>query len=210
MLVEMLGELVKRLLALLSSVASIGGLLIAFFPSPANLPWWGMALLLWAGFSLILLFALEIMTFRGPRVFAKSDSEGIKLYMHDWIQHGGRVAIWTRDMSWAQNADTRRLLKKKAERNELILCLPEPNPLSSELGAAGAEVCAYGVGRLGSPASRFTIAFFGRDGSRVAVGRADGETHVIEEFDARMHPAFHMAQDLIEIVRGQNAERQAE
>src|SRR6266571_3685379 len=95
-------------------------------------------------------------------VFARTDSEGIKRYMHDWIQHGGRVAIWTRDMSWAQNAQTRRLLREKAERRELILCLPEPNELARELSAAGAEICAYGAQHLESPASRFTIAFFGR------------------------------------------------
>ena len=121
--------------------------------------------------------------------------------MHDWIEHGGRVAIWTRDMSWAQNPETRRLLAEKARRNELILCLPELNELATELAAAGAEVCAYGAGHLESPASRFTIAFFGRDGSRVAVGRAEGDTHVIDEFSAGGHPAFHLAEDLITLVR---------
>ena len=121
--------------------------------------------------------------------------------MHDWIEHGGRVAIWTRDMSWAENPETRRLLTEKAERKELIVCLPELNGLATELTQAGAEVCAYGAGHLESPASRFTIAFFGRDGSRVAVGRAEGDTHVIDEFNAGGHPAFHLADDLIRFVR---------
>ena len=79
--------------------------------------------------------------------------------MHDWIEHGGRVAIWTRDMSWAQNQETRGLLTEKARRSELILCLPELGALATELSKAGAEVCAYGATRLESPASRFTIAF---------------------------------------------------
>src|SRR5206468_672153 len=57
---------------------------------------------------------------------------GIKRYMLNWIEHGGRVAIWTRDMSWAQNPETRRLLTEKARRNELILCLPELNELARE------------------------------------------------------------------------------
>ena len=72
----------------------------------------------------LVLVVLELLSRRGRSVYAKNDAEGIKRYMHQWITHGGRVAIWTRDMSWAQNAETRRVLKEKARRNELILCLP--------------------------------------------------------------------------------------
>jgi len=150
---------------------------------------------------------LEFFSQRGRRVYAKGDTEGIKRYMHAWIEHGGRVAIWTRDMSWANNADTRGLLKKKAGRGELILCLPEQNALTKELAAAGAEICTYGAQCLESPASRFTIVFFGRDGSRVAVGRADGDTHVIDEFAASGHPAFYLAEDLIALVRARHTNR---
>ncbi|HKB24949.1 MAG TPA: hypothetical protein VKG64_07820 [Methylomirabilota bacterium] len=188
-------------MALVASFASMGGLLVAFLPSPRNLPSWAVALLVSATLFLVLLVVLEFLDRRGRRVYAKSDAEGIKRYMHGWIEHGGRVAIWTRDISWAQNPETRRLLTEKARRNELILCLPELNELAGELARAGAEVCAYGARLLESPASRFTIAFFGRDGSRVAVGRAEGETHVIDEFSAGGHPAFHLAADLITLVR---------
>lgn len=37
------GELIWKLVALVSSFASMAGLLIAFLPSPADLPWWGVA-----------------------------------------------------------------------------------------------------------------------------------------------------------------------
>lgn len=195
------GELVWKLVTLVASFASMTGLLVAFLPSPRKLPWWAVALLVSATFFFVVLVVLEFLDRRGRRVYAKADAEGIRRYMHDWIEHGGRVAIWTRDMSWAQNPETRRLLAEKARRNELILCLPELNQLATELAAAGAEVCAYGARHLESPASRFTIAFFGRDGSRVAVGRAEGETHVIEEFSVGRHPAFHLAEDLITLVR---------
>ncbi len=195
------GELVRKLVVLVASFASIGGLLVAFLPSPRDWPWWAVVLLVSATFFLVVLVVLELLDRRGRRVYANTDAEGIRRYMHDWIEHGGRVAIWTRDMSWAQNPATRRLLTEKARRNELILCLPEFNELATELVRAGAEVCAYGARRLESPASRFTIAFFGRDGSRVAVGRAEGDTHVIDEFSAGGHPAFHLAEDLITFVR---------
>lgn len=195
------GELVRKLLTLFASFASLVGLLIAFLPPLAELPWWAVVLLASAAFFLVLLIVLEILDHRGRRVYAKSDSDGIKRYMHDWIEHGGRVAIWTRDMSWAQNPETSKLLTNKAKRGELILCLPELNDFARQLEADGAEVCGYGERYLESPASRFTIAFFGRDGSRVAVGRAEGDVHVIDEFGAGGHPAFHLAADLVTLVR---------
>jgi len=199
------GPLVQKLIALAASLASLVGLLVMFLPSPRDLPFWAIALLVFAAFSFVVLVVLEFMTHRGHRVYAASDATGIRKYMHNWIEHGGRVAIWTRDMSWAQNDFTRRLLTQKAARRELILCLPEQNELTRELAAAGAEVCAYGTKYLESPASRFTITFFGRDGSRVAVGRVSGDTHAIDEFSANDHPAFHVAEDLIALVRAQCA-----
>jgi hypothetical protein len=195
------GEMVRKLVALVASFASMAGLLIAFLPSPGDLPWWAVALLVSATSFFVVLVVLEFLDRRGHRVYTRTDTEGIQRYMHEWIEHGGRVAIWTRDMTWAQNAESRRLLIEKARRNELILCLPELNELATELEAAGSEVCAYGAKHLESPASRFTIALFGRDGSRVAVGRAEGDTHVIDEFSRGSHPAFHLAEDLITLVR---------
>ena len=67
-------------------------------------------------------------------VFRKDNKEGILNYMHDWIEHGGRVAIWTRDMSWADNDKTMQLLELKAQRQELLILLPSPNPLAERLG----------------------------------------------------------------------------
>ncbi|HLJ96719.1 MAG TPA: hypothetical protein VKU02_26335 [Gemmataceae bacterium] len=197
------GEVVRKLVALVASFASMAGLLIAFLPSPGSLPWWAVALLVTSAIFFVVLVLLEVLELRGQRVYRRTDAEGIRKYMHDWIEHGGRVAIWTRDMTWAQNPESRKLLMEKARRRELILCLPELNEPARELAAAGAEVYAYGAKHLEAPASRFTIARFGRDGSRVAVGRADGDTHVIDEFSRGCHPAFHLAEDLIMLVRSQ-------
>lgn len=195
------GDLVRKLVALVASFASMAGLLIAFLPSLKDLPSWAMAVLVIAVVAFIALVVLEFTDRRGRRVYAKGDTQGIKRYMHSWIEHGGRVAIWTRDMSWAQNPDTQALLTEKARRGELILCLPQINSLAKDLSTAGAEVCAYGARFLEAPAARFTIVFFGRDGSRVAVGRAEGDTHVIDEFSAGDHPAFHLAADLVTLAR---------
>jgi hypothetical protein len=89
------GELIQKFVALTASFASIAGLLVVFLPSPARLPWWAVSLLVSAALFLGMLVVLELSDRRGRRVFAKSDSEGIRKYMHDWIEHGGRVAIWT-------------------------------------------------------------------------------------------------------------------
>jgi hypothetical protein len=189
------------------SVASLVGVLLWFLPQQSKIPLWAKALLVLSALLFIGLVWLELRANRGRRLFATSDKDGIKKYMHQWIEHGGRVAIWTRDMSWVDNDDTRNLLKRKAERGELILCLPTQNGFTRELQEAGAQICAYGSDRLESPASRFTISFFGRHGARVAVGHAEGDTHVIDEFSAGSHPAFYLAQDLVDVIRREPVNR---
>ena len=193
--------LANKLLAITGSVASIIAVLVSFLPPLASLPWWGVALLVVAAGGVIVLVILEFYGLKGHYVFGKADKTKIEKYMHRWIEHGGRVAIWTRDMSWANNDRTKKLLLRKAQDGELILCLPSPNQLTEDLQNRGAEVCFYGTERLESPASRFTIVYYGRDGSSVAVGRALGDTHVIDEFSAGGHPAYHLAKDLVELVR---------
>ncbi len=196
------GRLAGRLLALAASFASLIGLILQYIPPQERLPWWAIALEISAGFFFLLLVALEFQAGRRMHVLKNADAEGIRSYMHNWIRYGGRVAIWTRDMSWAENANTRALLVEKAKKKELIVCLPENIELTRELSRHGAEVLAYGKS-LEAPASRFTITFFGRAGSQVAVGHAVHDNHVIEEFSSGSHPAFYIAEDLINLVRSE-------
>ena len=194
--------LVTKLGVVCGSLASIVGALLQFAPPLTLWPWWGIALL---AIGTVLLLVFVVMEWRQQnryRMYRKSDLKAIRRYMHKWIEPGGRVAIWTRDLTWAVEADTKALLTKKAEDNELILCIAAENELSGELRAAGAEVCFSG-GLLESPACRFTITNFERDGSAVAVGRTVGDKHVIEEFGAGDHPAYHMAVDLVRVIRKQ-------
>ena len=95
------GDVVRKLVALVASFASMAGLLLAFLPSLRGLPSWAVAVLVVAIIALIALVVLEFTDRRGRRVYAKDDTQGIRRYMHSWIEHGGRAAIWTRDMSWA-------------------------------------------------------------------------------------------------------------
>ena len=201
------GELVRKLVILFGSFALMGAILVAFLPSPKDLSAWVVVVLVLGAILFVILVGLEFLERGSRRVYANHDVKGILRYMHRWVEHGGRVAIWNRDMTWAQNPETRALLIEKAKNKELILCLPELEGFAGELAEVGAEVCAYGAEHLESPGSRFTIRFFGRDGSRVAVGRAEGDTHVIEEFSAGHHPAFHLAEDLITLGRSLHGKR---
>ena len=123
--------------------------------------------------------------------------------MYKWIKNGGRVAIWTRDMSWAKDGKIRSLLRTKSGDGELVVCISKPTDLTAELGSLGAEIYFYGD-HMQTPESRFTIANFRVAGSSVAVGRPDGRWHIIEEFQAGHHPAFHMAFDLVRTVMNLN------
>ncbi len=202
-------ETAVRLIVFGGSIASIIGLLVVFLPSPSELPWWAIGLLAFAATLFVLFLLMEWRALQRAHIYAGSDANGIRTYMHNWIQHGGRVAIWTRNMSWAENPETRALLIEKAQRHELIICLPQPTDLSTDLANLGAEICAYGDENLETPSSRFTIALFGRDGARVAIGHAVGESHVINEFDAHSNPAFYVAADLLALVRAQQRKRSA-
>ncbi len=65
-------------MALAASFASMGGLFVAFLPSPRDLPSWAVALLVSAALFLLVLVLLECLDRRGCRVNAKSDAEGIR------------------------------------------------------------------------------------------------------------------------------------
>ncbi|GFM87971.1 hypothetical protein PSCICO_33700 [Pseudomonas cichorii] len=147
------------------------------------------------------LIFFEIYTLEGKRVFKQTDPDSIMNYMLHWIFYGGRVAIWTRDMSWAKDDKSKNLLREKARSGELIICLPAHTPLSQELEKEGADVYEYGAELLSDPSARFTIAYYGREGSKVAIGRARADEHVVEEFSSGSHPAFHLAYELVQIAK---------
>ena len=191
----------RNVFLLFASASSVIALFVNFLPDIDEMPWWAIALISLAALLAVILAILEMIERPQRRVFRKEDSAGILKYMHHWIKHGGRVAIWSRDMSWADNDETKKLLENKAREHELILLLPTANPRSQQLADFGAEVIYYGTTRFESPGSRFTLTQFGRDGGSVAIGRARGDTHVIDEFHASDHPAYHIAVDLVALAR---------
>lgn len=132
-------------------------------------------------------------------IIHNSDPDEIRDFMLGWIEGGGRVAIFTRDMSWAQDCKkTMALLRKKASRGELVVCCPKKIELLNSV--PGAEVHVYDKARF-TPRARFTIVRYENNEARVAVGRKIGRDHVIDEYAPGDHPAFSMAEDLVMFAR---------
>jgi hypothetical protein len=198
------GGLIQRLFASVGSQASLVALALVFAPQPVTLGGWPLVLIgvatVLAVLSVWLEFASEMKVHKHRKTYRRDDANGIKEYMQRWIGQSGRAAIWTRDLSWVDDDKTKQLLETKAESGNLDVYTPALNEFGKRLRAAGAKVHLYGGDAFPAPASRFTIAFSGNGGSRVAIAHAIGGMHVIEELDGA-HPAFHLANDLCAVAK---------
>ena len=126
--------LVTRLLVVCASFASIMGLLLQIGPPLTEWRWWNITLMAFGTFLLLAFVVTEFRQRNRYRVYRRSNLKAIRRYMRKWIEPGGRVAIWTRDLTWATEDDgSLALLTKKAENNELILCIAVENELSRGL-----------------------------------------------------------------------------
>ncbi len=168
---------------------------------PSWLPAVPITLLLLAG---VVVIALEVRMWRGDRPSRFTSSEAIRRFMFDWISQDGRVCIYTRDMSWAQEeTQITELLKQKAGRGELTLCLPHRIPLTDRLEADGARVYTYSNLNY-APLSRFTVVRAGREDAQVAIGRSIKGVHTISTYSRGEHSVFALAEDLLEFVERLN------
>ncbi|OPA84689.1 hypothetical protein BFW87_28580 [Pseudomonas fluorescens] len=205
-------QLIIKLILILLTFISLAGTLIPLVDL-SKVDKLEAAILGGAAVVLSVLFAalvwLETKGLGGKRVYNLEDAKGISSYMLHWIGHGGRVAIWSRDLSWASHEKSSECLFEKAKRKELILCLPAHTEMSEKLQSAGATVYIVGEDLLAEPNSRFTIAYYKRDGSKVAVGRTKGDKHVIEEFSSGEHPAYFLAYDLVKLAQSISERKKA-
>ena len=191
--------IIIQLLFTLGSFASLFGLIFLLRPLGEPLtPLQGLLL----GIGICALFAavgIQIWHYLKTKPKSMTKESQIRDFMYKWITRGGRVAILSNDMSWVNDDEMKDLLRSKAHRDELCLCLPKEISLSYELKSEGAQVYTYP--ELGYvPQSRFTIINKGRMDAQVAVGRRCGEKHVIEQFPLGGHPIFSVADDLVNII----------
>lgn len=191
--------MILRILPMLGSFASLAGLIVMIRPAGQPFTVWqgivlGVAICLFAG-----AITLEIRSSLRSKPLSLADETQIRDYMYRWISRGGRVAIFSRDMSWVRDEEMKEMLLSKAHRNELCICLPHKIPLVEELAGEGAEVCVYPELEY-VPKSRFTIINRERADAQVAVGRRSEGKHVIQEFAVGDHPFSSVANDLVEVI----------
>lgn len=186
-----------KIITSISSIASIIGFLSSLYSQ-------GNEISLFQILCLILFFGSSCFITcwfikNRPKTYDSQDE--IEDYMYNWISKSGRSVIFTRDMSWCKSDKIKNLLKDKARSGDLILLMQEKTDFASSLESEGAEV--YDYTNIGyTPAARFTIAHYGRGDAKVAIGRTDSKgKHRIEEFEGGVHPQFHLADDLVNILK---------
>lgn len=137
-----------------------------------------------------------------PRLSVKhSDQTRINEYMFNLLRHGGRVLIFSNDLTWVRESQKiQKLLAVKAAHDEVTLILPKENEIMDSLRAKGARTYTYPEHGL-VPKSRFTIVYYGTADQKVAVGRRRSGLHVINEYGST-DLTFALAQDLVDIVMG--------
>jgi hypothetical protein len=128
-------------------------------------------------------------------------SASIRTYMCRWLSAGGRAAVFSRDLSWAFEGDTKQTVLRKARSGELVACVGRRTDEIKRLVAEGAEVLDYSSLNF-EPKSRFTIIDYGKAGARIAIGIVEEGRHVIREYDARDAAILALATDLISMARG--------
>ena len=193
-------NLIFRLLSVLGSSASLLSLIFVFHPSGQALSALeGVPIVIGIVLTAVAVF-LDIRDFVSRRPKSFKTKKQIRDYMYHWIDNGGKVCIFSNDLSWVDgDSEMIDMLRRKAEKNELSICIPEMISIAETLKASGATILTYSPLKV-VPQSRFTIVNCGRMDSQVAVGRRMDGVNVIEEFGAGDHPVFAVATDLVEIV----------
>ncbi|MFI6216130.1 hypothetical protein ACIBCD_29400 [Nocardia brasiliensis] len=197
---SLLVKIVSILVALTASIK----LVFSLKPADQGLSSWNIVLLTLAiGFS-VLAISVECFDYWDSRPKRYSDAGQIRDHMFDLIKDGGRVSVFTRDLSWVDDTQMMDMLRSKAEGDNLTLVMPKRISKSEELQKAGAFVIYYGSHY--TIKSRFTICNMDRVDSTVSIGRRSGKKHVIEKYEQKDgHPAYALAQDLAGVLRSAGA-----
>ncbi|WP_298115533.1 hypothetical protein [Flavobacterium sp.] len=197
-------RLYPKIIAELATLCSFIGFVYTFYPDYKN---YGAKEWIIIGIFIIS-FIITVSITIYDHLHSKSKSfpidkkDKIKKYMNNWIKNTGRVAIFTRDMSWLDEKST-AILIEKAEKKELIICLPKEIDAIKAFKDAGAEIVVYNVNY--DPKVRFTITNYGLATARIAVGRgsADGKKHIIDEY--KMGENFcELGNDIVSILKTLN------
>lgn len=190
----------RLILTWCAAAASVFGLFFTLHPAADPVSGSEGALLALLGVVFVVAAYFDIRDQRRNRPKRYRDLKHVNDYMFRWISRAGRVVIYTRDHSWAEEARIRDLLVTKAKHDELTVCLPKPTALTEELHSLGAEIVTYPDLDYW-PGARFTLVNDGRAAeAAVAIGRKEAGVHVIEEFPSG-DPVYAVTKDLVEVLR---------
>lgn len=190
-------QLALRFISTMGTVITAASVMVA---SNISIPFVVKALL----FGLILLALILSITDAAyywrarPKHFALN-SKPIKDYMANWLNSGGRSAVFSRDLSWADEDSVANILQAKARKGELIIFAGRKTDLLRSLIDSGAEVFSYSNLHF-VPRARFTIVDYGKQGARLAIGFQEDGTHVIYEYGPRDHAMMALAGDLVNLA----------
>lgn len=198
-------RLTVELVGAVGSAASILGLMFAV-REPAGLGLTGWVL---GGIGAVAIAASVITAIKSfsaaPREFAKGPQQDAKIrtFMKRWIEAGNKVAILSRDMSWADDDGIGDLLRRKARDQELILAVPKHTPRTIELEKLGAETIILHAFPEGTK-SRFTLINVGHGKESVAVASPGPSAHRIYTSDTP-DPIQCLANDFLYLLRNAGA-----
>lgn len=114
----------------------------------------------------------------------KPNDPKISVYLCEQLKKAGRVAIFSRDISWVTSgSEAEKLLLQKANSKELVLFVQATTSIAQKLANAGAEVSTYQKSSVYKPKSRFTVLDYEKTGSRVLIGYSSNGEHLIDEFN---------------------------
>lgn len=194
-------DAIFRLLSIFGSLCSLAALLYSLAPKEVELSFsfTGGVFAALLTVLVIIMIVLEFKSNKNKYITRAGNTKKINKYLYNWIKAGGRVAIFSRDLSWTDDSSVQELLVNKSKDAEVSIFVPEKNERVDKLKKEGANIYMYGECNT-IPQSRFTIIDFQRMGARVAVGMRVGKHHIIEEYNSNDHPAFHMAHDLVNLI----------
>src|SRR4051794_14322027 len=122
--------MIVRLLSILGSSASLIGLVFVFHPNGQGFTA-TEGVLLGIGIVLtVLAVVLEIKDFVASRPKVLKTKQQIRDYMFHWIDNGGKVCIFSNDLSWIEDDEMVSMLKRKAGKDELQICVPAMIPIA--------------------------------------------------------------------------------
>lgn len=194
----------QLIIRILTNILSIGGIIFSTNWQTISQAWCIGEIILISALIVWLFFELITFVKNMPKKFESPGSE-INAYMYKLVNNNQNTAIFTRDLSWAQDIKVKDMLIAKAQKNNLVIYIPSNNAISDELQAAGAKIYTYASCGY-TPKSRFTIVNFGTAHPHIAVTEYGKNTLLVREYTTSNNdPVQYVISDLLSILERANS-----